>query len=152
NIWLLDLVRGSASRFAFGSGGWAWPVWSSDGRQIVYGHDDPRDNGLYVKDASGAGDQELLLKTATWVGPTDWSRDGRFILFAQEDAKGKWDTWVLPLFGDRKPVPILQTEFNQRCGAFSPDARWIAYCSDESGRYDVYVRSFSKGGAHVAAG
>lgn len=59
---------------------------------------------------------------------------------------------MLPLGGDPKPVPVLQTEFNEGCGVFSPDGHWIAYCSDESGRFEVYVRSFSEGGAAVTAG
>jgi len=94
----------------------------------------------------------LLLKTGQLSVPMDWSRAGRFILFAQLDAKTKWDLWVLPLAGDRKPVPVVRTEFNEGDGQFSPDAKWIAYWSDESGRYEVYVRSFPEGGAGVTAG
>jgi hypothetical protein len=81
--------------------------------------------------------------------PTDWSRDGRFILFTQKAARGNWQSWALPLFGDRKPVPLLQTEFNEADCVFSPDNRWIAYDSDESGRGEVYVRAFAEGGAGV---
>jgi len=80
----------------------------------------------------------------------DWSRAGRFILFAQLDAKTKWDLWVLPLAGDRKPVPVVRTEFNEGDGQFSADAKWIAYWSDESGRWEVYVRSFPEGGGVTA--
>ena len=72
----------------------------------------------------------------------DWSPDGRFILFAVTAPKTGLDLWVLPLFGDRKPLPFLQTPFNESPGQFSPDGRWIAYSSDESGRYEVYVTPF----------
>ena len=75
-----------------------------------------------------------------------WSRDGRYILYRQIDLQVKYDLWVLPLFGERKPFPFLQTEANEAAGVFSPDGRWIAYCSDESGRYEVYVESFPERG------
>jgi serine/threonine protein kinase/Tol biopolymer transport system component len=153
NIWLLDLIRGSASRFTFGTGAQTFPVWSPDGRRIVFGLDRAPDYGLYWKDSSGAGNEELLLKTDRLSVPSDWSRDGRFILFAQFEPKGpKYKIWVLPLIGDRKPVPVLRTEFIEGWGHFSPDSHWIAYCSDESGRFEVYVRSFTEGGAAVTAG
>ncbi len=76
----------------------------------------------------------------------DWSVDGRFILYLVTDPKTKTDLWVLPLFGDQKPFPLLQTEFNERLGRFSPDGRWIAYVSDESGINQVYVQSFPASG------
>jgi hypothetical protein len=150
SIWLLDLVRNSMTRFTFGRW-WANPIWSPDGHRIVFGLGSPPDYGLYWKDTSGAGSEELLLKANRYLFPTDWSRDGRFLLFDEENRKTKWDIWLLPLSGDRRPVPVVQTEFNEKYGQFSPDSRWIAYASDESGRYEVYVRPFN-GGAGVTAG
>jgi WD40 repeat protein len=151
NIWLLDLVRGSKSRFTFGIGLQSYSIWSPDGQRIVFDLEKADAWGLYWKDVSGAGDEELLLKTGQRTIPTDWSSDGRFILFSQEDPKTKWDIWVLPLFGDRKPVPVLKTEFVEGLGVFSPDGRWIAYCSNESGRTEVYVRSFAEGSVGAKA-
>ena len=101
---------------------------------------------LYQKSASGAGKEELLLKTELPKFPTDWSADGRFIVYNVIDPKTKADVWVLPLFGDQKPFPLLQTEFNERIGRFSPDGRWIAYASDESGTNQIYVQSFPTSG------
>ena len=89
-------------------------------------------------------DEELLLKSSEDKLPTSWSRDGRFLLYTTSDPKTrKSGLWVLPLEGDKKPFPFLRTEFNNEDGQFSPDGRWVAYFSDESGRNEIYVRTFS---------
>jgi Tol biopolymer transport system component len=98
---------------------------------------------LYRKASSGPGKDELLLKSGDNKYPSDWSRDGRFIIYSSLSPKLDWDLWVLPLFGDAKPVPFVKTRFNELHGQFSPDGQWIAYESDESGRSDeVYVLHF----------
>ena len=102
---------------------------------------------LYQKMTSG-GAEELLLKATTNSQPTDWSRDGRFIVYAKLDQKSQWDLWVLPMDraqADRAPVAFLQTEFNEHLGRLSPDGGWLAYVSDESGTNEVYVRRFPSG-------
>ncbi len=103
---------------------------------------------LYQKAASGAEDDTLLLKSDYNKQPTDWSRDGRFIIYRQQDPKTKWDVWVLPApgSGEAKPFPLVRTEANEFGGTLSPDGRWRAYVSDVSGRNEVYVQSFPKGG------
>jgi hypothetical protein len=103
-----------------------------------------------VKQASGVGAEELLLKTARLSIPTDWSRDGRFIIFSQLAQNGKWEMWLLSLFGDRKIVRLLETGSDGRYGQFSPDSHWVAYNSEESGRFEVYARAFNEG--HVSSG
>jgi Tol biopolymer transport system component len=150
NVWLMDLVRSTASRFTFGSDLQTWAVWSPDGTRIVYSWSIGSVYDLYWKETSGVGAEELLLKSSENKRASDWSRDGRFILYVQNSPKTKLDLWVLPLFGDRKPFPILQTEFEEGEGHFSPDGRWIAYTSNESGRFEVYVRSFSGSPGAVA--
>ena len=101
----------------------------------------------YSKTLSGAGGEELLLKSIFNKRPTDWSRDGRFIAFSTLDPNTQWDVWVLPMSdrSDRQPTPFLRTNFNEAFGQFSPDGRWLAYVSDESGTNEVYVRMFPDG-------
>ena len=95
----------------------------------------------------------MLLQSGVSKFAYDWSHDGRFLLYGITDPKTKTDLWVLPLTGDRKPMPLLQTEFNETQGQFSPDGKWIAYSSDESGRFEIYVQSFpaSSGGRWVVS-
>lgn len=101
---------------------------------------------MYEKASSGAGgEKELLKEPGKRHFPTSWSRDGRFLLYYTVDTptpKTGADLWVLPLQGDRKPVLLLGTEFNEQDASFSPDMRWIVYTSNESGRDEVYVRPF----------
>ncbi|MGH9955582.1 MAG: TolB family protein, partial [Pyrinomonadaceae bacterium] len=133
-------------RFTFGPETDLFPVWSPDGSRIVFGSDREGPRHLYHKPATGAGKEELLLKSDLNKIPMDWSADGRFILYIVVDSKTRFDLWVLPLFGDQKPFPLLQTEFNERLARFSPDGRWITYVSDESGINQVYVQSFPASG------
>jgi len=97
---------------------------------------------LYQREVSGTGGDEPLVKSDNRKGPWDWSADGRFILYLEQDPKTSGDLWVLSLSEDKKRFPFLQTEFYEAFGQFSPDVKWIAYASNESGRWEVYVRSF----------
>ncbi len=125
----------------------SYPVWSSDGSRIAFAAGDAVDT-IYEKSASGAGEEkELLKKTDEIKLPSSWSHDGRFLLYYTFSVpKTGSDLWVLPLMGqetgDREPVLLLGTDFNESLGSFSPDMRWIAYVSNESGRGEVYVRPF----------
>jgi len=103
---------------------------------------------IYEKSATGAGEEkELLKKPGEIIAPTSWSHDGRFLLYTVPTApKSGSDVWVLPLDGDRKAVPLLTTDFNEGQADFSPDGRWVAYVSNESGRNEVYVRPFVASG------
>jgi len=85
---------------------------------------------------------ELQVKSNTDKNPTDWSADERFVVYEAQGPKTGADVWVLPTTGDRKPFPLLRSEFNEQQGRVSPDTRWIAYTSDETGRPEVYVQSF----------
>jgi Tol biopolymer transport system component len=142
DLWIMDLASGNMSRFTFDPSDDNQSIWSADGERIVWGSNRSGPYDLYQKAASGAGRDEFLLKSPTAKFPDDWSRDGKFILYESSDPKTKQDLWVLPMFGDRKPMPYLQTEFSEAQGRFSPDGRWVVYVSDESGRAEVYVQSF----------
>jgi eukaryotic-like serine/threonine-protein kinase len=98
---------------------------------------------LYARAAGGIGGEEQILKLSWEAYPSDWSRDGRFIIYDEGNPKTKGDIWVLPLEGDRKPFPFAQTKFNEFGAVLSPDGRWLAYVSDESGRNEVYIRTFT---------
>jgi eukaryotic-like serine/threonine-protein kinase len=151
NIWLVDLSRGGAgTRFTFDSANDASPVWSPDGSRIIFSSNRDGPLNLYQKPANGVKDEGVLLRSSENKLATSWSRDGRFLLYEAVHPKTKNDLWVLPLEGDRQPVPFLITEFNERQARFSPDCHWVAYTSDESGQDEVYVRSFSVNSAGTA--
>ena len=142
DIWLMELVRGTLTRFTFDQAGDLSPIWSPDGSRIVFASDRDGTPNLYQKAASGAGNEELLLKSDHRKIPLDWSADGKFILYQELHPKTSSDVWALPLSGEQKPFPYLQTEFDERQARFSPDGKWIAYSSNESGTWQVYVQSF----------
>jgi dipeptidyl aminopeptidase/acylaminoacyl peptidase len=139
DIWVRDLKRGVSSRFTFGTGDSFAPLWSPDGRLIVF----RQDLDLFEKAVGGQGGEgKLLFKSDELKVPCDWSRDGRYIAFDSLGKETGWDIWVMPVSGDRKPVPFLKTPFGELLPVFSPDGRFLAYQSNESGRYEVYVQSF----------
>jgi eukaryotic-like serine/threonine-protein kinase len=139
-IWIVDLARGASTRLTQDG---AWPMWSPDGRTLVFTSNRSEDTGdLYVRPVSGLGDERLLLHTAELKVVSDWSRDGNYIVFTSTNPRRKLDLWFLPMTGDRKPVAYLQTGFSQIQAQVSPDGRWLAYASDESGRWEVYLQSF----------
>jgi Tol biopolymer transport system component len=140
DIWLIDLSRGATSRFTSDPATEWFPVWSPDQSRIIFASDRGGQMDLYQKPLIGEK-EELLLSTPDWKLPTDWSLDGRFILYQTVTSKTKGDLWILPLELDRKPIPLQQTDFDEFDGAFSPDGKWIGYTSDETGRPEVYVQS-----------
>ena len=146
-IWLLDLLRGVSTRFTFDLAPDSAPVWSPDGTRVAFAAFRAGGNGIYQKATNGAGKEQALVRaTGDPKFPDDWSRDGRFLLYTQRDPRTHADLWVLPLAGDGTPsgaaTPFANTEFSEEQGRFSPDARWIAYASDESGRSEIYIQPF----------
>ena len=154
DIWLIDIARGTPLRFTFNPVDEWLGVWSPDDDRIAFTSDQDGPGNLYLKSSSGAVNEEQILKTNERKWTTDWSLDGRFILYTSIFPKTGLDLWVLPMEGDRKPVPYLQTPFNEDYAKFSPNGRFIAYSSDESGRNEVYVQTFpaSSGKWQISAG
>jgi serine/threonine protein kinase len=142
DVWLSEVAHGRRIRFTTDPADETSPAWSRDGSHIAYGSNRKGHFDLYQKVSSGVGSDELLLESDLDKYPMSWSPDGRFLLYYTVDPKTKLDLWVLPVTGDRKPFPFLQTEFNEANGQFSPDGRWITYISDESRRNEVYVAPF----------
>jgi eukaryotic-like serine/threonine-protein kinase len=158
DVWLTDLDRRITSRFTFRPPLNNVPIWSSDGRQIIFASGRDGFLDLYRRASDGSSPDELLLKLNAQpiLFPSDWSADGRFLTYYRTDPKTQLDIWTLsmesnrPSIGSerpdaaegRKPVPFLHGDFNESQGQFSPDGRWMAYVSDESGSQQVYVQSF----------
>jgi len=144
DIWLLELARGIPSRLTF-SRSFGTGVWSPDGQRIAYHL--LNNTKLLEKSAIGAGQEETVLQSQHTVYLNDWSPDGRYLVYTQLGPEGQSELWLLPLSGDHKPVPFLKSGFNEFQGQVSPDSKWIAYTSDESGRIEIYVQSFPVAGA-----
>ncbi len=145
DIHLFDLARGTDTRFTFDPAPDIYPCWSPDGSRLVWTSTREGVGNLYQKAASGAGQDEALLRSAYPKLALGWSADGRFILYRESGAQTSNDLWVLPLEGERKPWPWLNTPFSEISGKFAPDGKWIAYDSDESGRREIYLQAFVPG-------
>jgi eukaryotic-like serine/threonine-protein kinase len=146
DIWIRDVARGVNSRFTLGAGNNVRPVWSPDGSTIVFTSDRGGIFDMYQKPVKGAGEEKLLLKTDDFKSASSWSSDGKYIAYTGRSPKTQFDLWALPTFGDRKPVAIAVTPFNEANAMFSPDARYVAYVSNESGREEIYVQTFPEAG------
>jgi serine/threonine protein kinase len=146
DIRLLDIERGVLTRFTSDPADEIWPVWSADGENIVFSSNRNGQLDLYRKATGGTGSEQVLLATPQQKVANDWSKDGRFLLYTNIDPKAVASLWVLPLDGG-KPSKIVQTDFNAGWGQFSPDGKWIAYASTDSGRWEIYVQPFPGPGA-----
>ena len=143
DIWIYDVARGLRTRFTFGPANTFNSIWSPDGSRIVFSSRRKGSSDLYLKASSGAGMEEALLQDNLDKYPDSWSPDGKFILYESAGASRTSDLFVLPLTGDRKPFPLLQSQFGGNDdGQISPDGRWVAYRSTESGRSEIYVAPF----------
>lgn len=143
DIWIIDLVRGTRSRLTFDPADDFRPVWSPDDSRILFSSSRAGAGDLHLKAAAGTGGEEVFLETGGLNIPQSWSADGRFIAFnsAQPNSKTGIDVWVVSV-PDRKAEAFVQSQFMDGGGQFSPDGRWMAYVSWESGRQEIYVQPF----------
>jgi eukaryotic-like serine/threonine-protein kinase len=148
NIWLYEIARGVTTRFTFDQFFDTDPVWSPDGSRVAFNAIRGGPLDLFAKDSNLSGQDQLLLKSSDYKFPTSWSRDGRFLLYWTLGPPTR--VWALPLgdgAADRQPIPMANSQFNETTGRFSPDGRWIAYQSDESGKTEIYVKPFDASSA-----
>ena len=157
DIWIVDLQTGASNRLTFDPAADGNPLWSPDGSQIVWQSARGGTWGIYRKASNGSGNEELLLKSHAGgtFALTDWTRDGRFVLFQSSVPPDTPDIFALPVgpgtSADRQPIPVIRTPASELGGYVSPDGRWIAYMSNESGREEVYVQAFNPGSKSGAA-
>jgi eukaryotic-like serine/threonine-protein kinase len=146
DVWLMNLSRALLRRFTSDAGTDGAGVWSPDGSRIAYNGWRKGLGDIYVKPTAG-GNAAPILETSENKNLSDWSPDGRFILYSNQSRTTDRDLWALPLDGDRKPFVLAQTPAAEGNGRFSPDGRWVAYQSNESGRNEIYVQPFPGSGA-----
>jgi Tol biopolymer transport system component len=145
DVWLLDPARSSLMmRLTLGTSDDREPVWSPDGARIVFAsHQKEGITNLYIKSSTGIGAEELLFESPNSKAPQDWSNDGRFLLYYEVTSKTGRDLWVLDMTAkERKPRVLANTPFDEREAQFSPDGRWVAYETNESGRFEIVVQPF----------
>jgi serine/threonine protein kinase len=146
DIWVFDSDRGTMSRLTFDAiQDNSSPAWSPDGSRIAFASLRNGKFGIYVKAADTTGNEELLIESEQPKAPMAWSPDAKSMVYWVADPRTSSDQWFLPLTGERKPVPILQTPFSEGHPQVSPDGKWIAYTSNETGRQEIYVRPFPEG-------
>ena len=137
NIWIHELANDAVTRLTFGRGLEQQPIWSPDGKRIAFSSNQKLYFGLYQKNADGSGDEQEIVELNVYnAGPWHWSRDGKFML-VQKNA----ELWYVSL-PDRQAQPFLQAKGIVRNAQFSPDGRWVAYASNETGNWEVYVSPF----------
>jgi serine/threonine protein kinase/Tol biopolymer transport system component len=141
DIWLIDLSRNISERLISDPAFEFWPVWSPDGEQIVFTSSRKGTLDVYRKLVTGLAPEEVVFASPSGDRSYDWSSDGRFVL-----VESSGDLWVVPMASDRKPFPFLKTKFAEKQPQLSPDGRWLAYTSDESGTREVYVQEFPEAG------
>jgi eukaryotic-like serine/threonine-protein kinase len=149
SVWIFDLERGTSSRLTFSAGRNDLPVWSPDGKFIAFTSTQGGNRHIYQQAADGTGTANLLVTGEGDEILPSWSSDGRYLVFQRHTDHGNvpFEIWVQPLFGDRKAFPVVQNpQFLQGDPALSPDGKWLAHDSDESGRFETYLTPFLRGG------
>ena len=152
HIWVNKVPEADVTPFTFGKVIDPLAVWSPTGSELLWASSEP-EFGFYRKPFNGSGSAKMVWRAPAGTTnaiehqPTDWSPDGTHVLFQSQGKDTGWDLWVLPLSGDQTERALIQTPSNEGQGQFSPDGRWVAYASDESGQLEIYIQRFPLGGA-----
>ena len=146
DIWIYDAKTGSRTQFTSDPSDENWLIWSGDGRRVVLNSFSREHLDLFEAPATGIDPHTVLLTGDDGKWPVSWSRDGRFVLYVTNSRSTSNDIWVLPLGGKDRPYPFLNSEASENWAAFSPDGKWVAFSSTESGRIEVYVSPFPANG------
>jgi len=159
NVWVYDIGRDTLTRLTFEPSGSTFSAWTPDGNRVTFQANKGGSSGLFWTPADGSGPEERIATSEPFLVPGSWSPDGELFAFTEVHPATNDDLWVLSVEGDRKAKPFLRTPFREGRAKFSPDGRWIAYLSDESGRPEVYVQPYpgpggkwqisSEGGAEI---
>jgi eukaryotic-like serine/threonine-protein kinase len=147
SLWQLNLAQGTTTRVVTDTDSANFfPVWSPDGEQLAFASARNSALNLFLKRTNGSAPEERLLETRFQTYPLSWSPDGKVLIYAMGDPQTRTDIWALPLSGERKPQPLLQTKADERAAKVSPAGNWLAYVSDETGVAEVYVTTFPQPG------
>lgn len=152
DIWILDPGRNLSSRLTFGASVEDDPVWSPDGKWVLFSSSKEGTPNLYRKLATGTGSEELVLASPLPLYSNDWSPDGKSIIFNRQNPGKGFDIWAVPAEGKSESYPLVETEFDEWLARISPDGKFMAYASNESGRFEVYVRGYSGTAESSASG
>jgi eukaryotic-like serine/threonine-protein kinase len=146
DIWVLDAERGVSRKFTF-DGRSVLPVWSPDGLRILFGSANRGPRALYAKEVKGDEPPQEIFSSPVSLAPADWSRDGQTVLYQSVDVNTRRDLWALSLSPTPRPppMPVLRTSADEAQGKLSPNGRWLAYMSNESGNGEIYVVTFPDG-------
>jgi serine/threonine protein kinase/Tol biopolymer transport system component len=147
DVWILDLVRGTKTRFSFDPQGSTSPFWQPDGQAIIYGSIQKGKPHIYRKALNGKTADVLLETDGLFEIPRSICHDGRYLAYLRREGSmsARAEIWILPLFGDRKPFSLVQSQFDVSDPVFSPDCKWVAYTSSDPSQPEVYVTSFPDG-------
>lgn len=146
DIWIFEIARGVSTRFTFDPSLNVFPVWSPDGNRIAFSSDRGGTRDIFVKSTSGAEPEKAILTGGLFKDACAWSPDGKLLVYQTHNPKTQYDLWHLATSGEGEPTRYLATPYNESAATISPDGRWIAYLSDESGRLEVYAQSFPEPG------
>ena len=148
-IWIFDLTRGFHTRLSFTPDGGVDPAWSPDGKWVAFSASTHGNQSIFIKDSGGGASERLIFTSNSSKSLGQWSRDGKYLLFSQISGEsGRRELWAIPdpvAEGDHKSILVARSSFSLSAGRISPDSRWIAYHSDQTGKPEVYVRPFPPG-------